>query len=324
MKTISLKRILVVLAAFFTALLLLITPTVQASADETSVIRYTDVLEDLKRDENFDESKYVAKADDYSLSVIHIAENKARELLIYVYRPSAENENYDCTAKKISISKSIGDEIDYNSYDLTLVSRSGVFDKYRVNGLNLSSKSIRYYSISMISRKSYSKIDDKDSGNLLSEIFGNFIQSIKGYKSYKVAQRWRVISSEGTIRYECEKEDVIEIKNKTVGHLVYKESELNLTKNIALESYFIAFSLDFGIDDLLSAKVTFNTQAYNAVFKLKIKDWKIKSEYTLKYIDEKPIKQTVVLNHDEYGKHEADGLFGKDYKWSKIESILTT
>ena len=301
MKTISLKRILVVLAAFFTALLLLITPTVQASADETSDIRYTDVLEDLKRDKNFDESKYVAKADDYSLSVIHIAENKARELLIYVYRPSAGNEKYDCTARKISLSKTVGDDVDYSSYNLTLVDNSGVFDKYKVENFTTDVDSVRFYSISMISRKNYLTID-----GLFGSSGGSIISNIT-YKSFKVGQFWRVSTVKNNTVYECEKLEVVIIDKKVVGHMRYFNGIFG--SQGACDAQFVAFSCDHKIDDLLSAKVFYSYQDYrnyagpSAIYNLPTS--KLKKDEKMVYASDK-------------GENNPILFFGKKYEWERI------
>lgn len=300
MKTISLKRILVVLAAFFTALLLLITPTVQASADETSDIRYTDVLEDLKRDKDFDESKYVAKADDYSLSVIHIAENKARELLIYVYRPSAGNEKYDCTAKKISLSKTVGDDVDYSSYNLTLVDNSGVFDKYKVENFTTEAKSIRYYSISMISRKGYTDIDGSSNG------IGSIIQSTLGFRSYAVGQRWRVTTANGNVTYRCENEEVITITTQLVGHIRYKLGLFGV--NGDCNAFFVAFDTDKSIDDLLKATVTFNVERTTIIESAGSSSKKVKQTENKRY-----------LSADDKATNPA-GIFGKKYTWERIQT----
>lgn len=52
-----------------------------ASAD---VISYTNVLDDLKKDENFDINDYPTNFSDYSLNVIQIAEGSSGELFVYV------------------------------------------------------------------------------------------------------------------------------------------------------------------------------------------------------------------------------------------------
>ena len=51
---------------------------------DTSNAKYTDVLQDLKRDDNFNTENYPINNEDYSLKVIHVAENVENKLFIYV------------------------------------------------------------------------------------------------------------------------------------------------------------------------------------------------------------------------------------------------
>ena len=53
-------------------------------------IPYTNVMEDLEKDNSFKLEDYPAVEDDYSLQVIQIAESVNGELFVYVYQPSDE------------------------------------------------------------------------------------------------------------------------------------------------------------------------------------------------------------------------------------------
>ena len=70
---------------------------------------YSGVLDDLQKDDSFDESHYPAIADDYSLKIIQIAESTDGELFLYVYQPSGQAKNL--IASSINISTTINDEI---------------------------------------------------------------------------------------------------------------------------------------------------------------------------------------------------------------------
>ena len=307
MKTISLKRILVILAAFFTALLFLITPTVQASADETSDIRYTDVLEDLKKDESFDETKYPAKADDYSLKVLQIGETVDRELYVYVYRPRAGEDTNNCLAKKISLSKT--SETSFSSYNLTLIDNTEVFDKYRVEGFNVNGFMVRMYSISMISREAYKDIDGKADGNGILNIFGSVVQSFKDFKSYKVAQRWRASTSNGAVTYECEEEEVVIVTKKLVGFIRYPDGYLSTRMDC--NSHFVAFSCDHQIDTLLKARVCYTQGVWYYTLYPRVEDWEQEGA---------DVEKEVVLDSRETVTEEPGGIsFGKVYRWKEIE-----
>ena len=50
-------------------------------------ISYTNVMEDLEKDNSFKLEDYPAVEDDYSLQVIQIAESVNGELFVYVYQP---------------------------------------------------------------------------------------------------------------------------------------------------------------------------------------------------------------------------------------------
>ena len=46
---------------------------------------YSDVLEDLQKDEKFSKDDYPVNETNYSLKLIQIAESKDKELLVYIY-----------------------------------------------------------------------------------------------------------------------------------------------------------------------------------------------------------------------------------------------
>ena len=73
---------------------------------------YSNVLDDLKSDPNFDENLYPVNETDYSLQVVQIAESTDGELLVYVYQPS--NGIKDYTATSINISTAINDSLCWN------------------------------------------------------------------------------------------------------------------------------------------------------------------------------------------------------------------
>lgn len=97
---------------------------------------YSGVLDDLQKDDSFDESHYPVIADDYSLKLIQIAESVDGELFLYVYQPSGQAKNL--IASSINISTTINDEISYRNYKVRLLSSSGVFYKYIVQDFGVS------------------------------------------------------------------------------------------------------------------------------------------------------------------------------------------
>lgn len=120
---------------------------------------YSDVLDDLRKDENFSPSTYPTVADDYSLQVIQVAESTGKELFVYVYQPSGQAK--DLRASYITIALTPRENFsEPKVYSLTLLNSSGVFYKYRVDGLMVSTQTTRYYTITTILRPFDETIDD--------------------------------------------------------------------------------------------------------------------------------------------------------------------
>lgn len=121
-----------------------------------------EVLRDLRKDKNFDETAYPYVKDDYGLYVIQIAESSNKELFVYVYQPC--NDTYDLKGTKISISYGYsldGSGLKPQLYNLRLVSASGTLDKYYVDGFTVPNDGDRYYNIVEIFRKVHFDIDGK-------------------------------------------------------------------------------------------------------------------------------------------------------------------
>ena len=78
--------VLVVILAIGGELLLSLFAVTAHAAEGTS-IAYSNVLDDLQRDRNFDAAKYSAKADSSEIQLIHIAEGADGELYVDTYQP---------------------------------------------------------------------------------------------------------------------------------------------------------------------------------------------------------------------------------------------
>ena len=220
---------------------------------QTSVSGYSNVLKDLQKDENFNVENYPSIEDDYSLQVIQIAETKGGEVLVYVYQPSAETR--ELVATKISVSQTILGNYSPELYNLTLLNSEGVFQKYRIDGLEILAGQLRYYEISEIMRAWNEEIDEPGLG-------GNIVEQ----KAYPVAQRWAVCTLNGETYYDCEITEVVEITDMFVGFIEYEDGlKLGFHPiNGACQSHFIAFNSDHKMDELLEADITFThqTRAY--------------------------------------------------------------
>lgn len=269
-------------------------------------VEYSSPVDDLKSDSNFDESLYPANEKDYSLQVVQIAESTDGELLVYVYQPS--NGVKDYTATSINISTAINDSLYYKNYKMELLSKDGVFCKYKVSDFTVKEDVLRYYDISSIFRK-YDK--DVDAG--LSETNENEISEV----SFKVAKLFTAVTLNGQVSYSCIETQVIEITDKYVGYMKYSNG-FDLCASSCL-AYFVAFDTDLPIDNLYEADIYFVTQDYR--YYHRTPNWAQfdPGEDTMTYEDAE--EHELTLTYDAVVEHEGGGLFAKKYTWKRIESV---
>lgn len=263
--------------------------------------KYTNVLDDLEKDDSFNASDYPAKANDYSLQVIQIAESVNGELFVYVYQPS--NSTKELTATTIRFATPVaGIDSEWRDYDLELLSTEGVFDKYIVEDFKVKSDSVRYYDITAIHRKFDETIDDKADEN--------YEQAINEVV-YEVAQQWTAISVNGVVSYSMLATEVIEITDKIVGYLRYPDG-YSLAPT-SCDSHFVAFSTDRKIEKLYEADVSYVWTSYEQTTAA--------GTGTNKGVTGGPETAMVSLNVEDTGENDGDGLFGKKYTWNRIESV---
>ena len=267
-----------------------------------SEIEYSSVLDDLHKDENFNENDYPLIADDYSLQVIQVAESVNDELFIYVYQPGGENLNLIATSINISLSS---ENLDFINYQLKFLNSNGVFYKYLVEDLKISETEKREYEITSIFREWISGVDkeaDKVSGNTIDEV------------SYAVAKLYTFENLGEEIFVTCQDIQIINIESKHVGFIRYSNG-FNLY-NMACDSHYIAFSTDRKIEKLMEADVYY-----------------IYQKATTTYTFVGGIGGSTV-SHTNYGQEQEgyahpkyietvtnDPLFGKEYSWDRIETI---
>ena len=234
------------------------------------------------------------------MQVIQIAESENKELFIYVYQPSDEVK--ELTATKVSLSTAINESFYPQVYDLTLISTEGVLDKYKVEGLTVKEDTVRYYSIVRLQRAFDAEID-KVSGT------DNVIEEV----SEEVGQLWTACTVEDNVSYQCITEETIEVTDKWTGFVRYNDGfKLHIG---ACDSWFIAFNTDKRIDKLMEATVGYSAREYE--------QYRQTSEAQPSVYYGEPRFVTVELSEIDTVSYEADGLFGKTYEWSRIESVET-
>ena len=306
MRVLHKKRTPVVLAIILAILSIfsfLLPAVTTASAAETSDSIYTDVMDDLLKDKNFDVADYPVVIDDFSLNVIQIAESSDGELFVYVYQPSDPVK--DLYATKIRLNTSATDEeATYDDYDLTLLDTDGVFDKYKVENFTVRSDSVRYYEIVQIMRLWDASIDKAlDNDNTISQV------------SFEVAQIWTVYTVDGKVYYTMDEVETIQITSKFAGFLRYPQNlwdwHLGYEK---FDIHFVAFSTDKPIDKILEVDLLYNSQ-----------EFLYDSSYCYGYNDPNCygdiIKKTVTLKDGDEIHLSGSGWRSLQYNWNAIEPM---
>lgn len=160
---------------------------VKIASAETSA----EVLQDLRKDKDFNENDYPYVSDDYGLHVIQIAESSNKELFVYAYQPC--HDTYDLLGTKISISYGYslnGAGLTPKLYNLRLISTSGTLDKYYVDGFTVPNDGDRYYNIVEIFRMVHTDLDEIDEAFPTTD------------KAYPVGQQWYCYDLNGSKHYE--------------------------------------------------------------------------------------------------------------------------
>lgn len=296
-KTASIIMVSLIICLLLLTTVFVSTPSVAFAADgETSaVVNYSSVLEDLQKDENFDESDYPSVPTDYSLSIIQLAESSDAELFIYVYQPAGDKVK----ASSINISTS-ADKIDYKHYKLKLISKHGTLFKYKVVELLVKDTTKRYYAITSIYRPFNERYGDQASG-------GNTVDEVP----YDVSTQFEFGTHNG--QPYCDRVDLetIVVTDKFVGYVIYKDGFR--LKHEMCDSHFVAFSTDKQIDKLLEADVYFVKQAHT------ISAWL----YTLVIDDDygEAVEDYAHLTYTQKHVYEGKGIGGATFEWNRIESV---
>lgn len=266
-----------------------------ANAEETI---YSSVLDDLQKDDNFSTEHYPAVSDDYSLQVMQIAESADGELFVYVYQPSGQAKNLRASSINIALvpRESISD---VRNYKLTLLSSSGVFYKYRVDGLTVSTANTRYYTIPSIFRPFDETIDKgAEHGNEVTEVV------------YNVSKEYCFSTINGEPFCRVLDIETIEITDKFVGFCRYTDG-FKLYVG-ACDSHFVAFNTDRDIDRLLEADVYYTTQEYSWSFVPFAGENETFGDKQDNY---------AYLDYTQKVEHSGGGLFAPTYTWDRIETV---
>jgi len=306
---------LVSFALLISSLLSCFIPTTNSAAalNIEVVGGYTNVLEDLQRDENFNTDNYPIIKDDYSLQVIQIAESSDKELLVYVYQPSAEYENLIATSINISTGKGL--ELSFRNCTLELINNQGCFYKYRINDFIVSDISERHYEITSIyrawSEKYDESIEDKN-GNIINEV------------PFKVAKHWTFLTTTDKTEILCQDIETIEITSKYVGFVRYGDTD-GVNNATLTDRHFVAFSTDQQIDKLMEADIYYVSQDVQLNYLDAASFWNNEPRLSFSSFGDKVYKYSYLKYGNKVDVTGDNGFWwGKtnySYSWEEISNV---
>ena len=306
------------LLTFVLTLILLLstfwTSTINVAYAEGETV-YTNVLDDLKRDERFSVEDFPTVVGDYSLQLVQVAESSDNELFIYVYQPAApykeltaSEARLSCNYKYVSIDTGFGIKVPLlggvMDYDLELLSREGPLCKYKVLDFDIkSNETVRSYDIIQFLRPFDSDIDTQlDNDNTITEV------------SCPISEKVTFTKVGDTTMVDKVDIETIQITDKYVGFVRYDDGNSEFVASSGwlsndCDSHFVAFSTDKKIENLRSATVSFDTQ-----------DW----SKTEKYSYGQSVERTVSVSSSESVSHNSVEHFWfshikHTYTWNRIQ-----
>lgn len=273
---------------------------VKIASAETSA----EVLQDLRKDKDFNENDYPHVSDDYSLQVIQIAESSNKELFVYAYQPC--HDTYDLIGTKISISYGYslnGAGLTPKLYNLKLLSTSGTLDKYHVEGFTVPNDGDRYYNIVEIFRMVNTDIDEIDESFPKTDI------------AYSVAQQWYVCDLNGSKHYEMNTFNTLYVETVFNGNFTFSDgltwSDLIHTQE-PTDCWFYCFSVeDYVIKHIYDADLNYSIRD--------VRDTYGYGDHTLTYSNER-LNQVVRLKDSDKMTYISPGLGAPDLEWNRILS----
>lgn len=280
------------------------------------------VLEDLRRDSNFNILNYPENLKDYSLNVIHLAEGESGAVYLYVYQPSGVKTMLK--AKSISLCTkdfnhySLGVSADKDNsplfivYSLELLDYEGTLFKYKVKDYDYTEdvnfqtdgefdKTLtRNYEISTIYRDFIKGVD--------TALDSEAIHTIKGLE---VGKAFSINTlNDGTNAVSIEVVEVITITDKFVGSMRLKGGEVLSTLS-SRDVYFVSFKTDKHIDVLLEADVYYYYTTWTKETTL----------FGTSYDKRSSGSETVSLNIADTCEWTGFGWLHPEYKYNRIYSM---
>ncbi len=262
---------------------------------------YSNVLNDLRKDSSFNVENYPFKEDDYSLSVIQVAESVNKELFVYVYQP-CQSKNFKASYLNMSVTA----ELKPQMYSLTLLNNADTLYKYKVEDFKVKDDETRQYEIISILRPFDETVDKQAEGD-------NKVTNVV----FAVSKTWYATTYENKVIYQTFDTETIDITDKYVGYVRYPDGFLLM--DTTCDSHFVAFSTNKPIDRLLEAKVYYATQSYESWPNTSISIGVNPPDYYYKFGDKKSCN--VELNNTQQVKYTSHGWVSHEYSWNRISSV---
>ncbi len=265
---------------------------------------YTDVLEDLSKDETFNVENVKAEATEQGnpeMYVFQIAESNTRELFVYVFQQS----EHKYTASEIRISTSIGDNFAPKDYKLTLLSRNGTLHKYKVEDIAVLSDSVRNYLVIQIARLWDNKLGDTLENK-------NEVNTV----AYAVNKLFSAETVDDAVKYTVKQNDSIVITSKYVGNLRYYDGG-TWGQDFYTSSHYVAFSTDRRIDEIYEVDVSYVVKDYTLVDDLTYKNW---DNTNKQFFERNSSSNTVTLKSEQYSQNNNRWSFTL-HTWKTIQSV---
>ena len=294
------KKIISIILSFILLFSVFATVPVMAASEKT----YSNVLDDLEKDETFDASAYPDNAEDVSVKLIQIAESEDGQLFLYVYQPADSQIDLECVSVSISVGFSAnGAGLDPKLYDLILVSTEGVFDKYLVNGFALPDEAERYYNIVSLYREFNSVVDPESDKTEYKDT---------ACKAYAVGQQWCAYWINDALVYEMNTFNTLEIEPTLVSNLDFPNGITwgNLAGFFErCHSHYYAFNCDeYVIKKIFDADLHYTKEEIN-----EYKSLGVNESTTLSKVSE-----VLTLTDEDVMTYKGNGILAKSYSWNRI------
>ena len=291
------------------------------------------VLEDLRRDSNFNILNYPENLKDYSLNVIHLAEGESGAVYLYVYQPSGVKTML--TAKSISLCTKdyqkyyTADNVVNNNtplfivYSLELLDYEGTLFKYKVKDYDYTKdvnfqtdgefdKTLtRNYEISTIYRDFIKGVD--------TVLDSEAIHTIKGLEVGKCF--FIKTLNYGTNAISSEMVDVVSVTDKYVGSIRYDEGYYIIFEE-DVDSWFVSFSTNKKMETLLEVDIYYNCKDVQKTRPYRFtrigRLWDMLSSNYIELVSEQAVIQTITCEDEGV---VGGGWFIDEHGFKRIVSV---